>query len=235
MDSDWRTELPVKELRMKPGDILLLAAIALAHLAGAAPPTEDAQSTVPPESPEELEVGNSGAIVLLNRTKDAAHHQSWFFPDPTAQSGVVVFEDDAAGTTIGVVMTQPLESNDLESGWRLERRFWQEATWCRNVTSFGWSQDGRYLFVATSDSYGTGFVYQLDVPARQAALFYPRAPDDHPTGHCWASEIEGVDKDTVRFHVRDYCEEDMIFVQKTLPFLTDVKAARAAQTAAPAP
>lgn len=54
-------------------------------------------------------------------------------------------------------------------------------------------------------------------------------------GLCWASELEGVDQGTVRFHVRDYCDEDRILVQKPLPFLTDVKAAPAPQTAAPAP
>ena len=203
---------------MKLGDIVILAGISMASFAGAAAPTADTTSAAPAESPNEIEVGNSGTIVLLNQTQDGSHHQSWFFPDPTAQSGVVDFEDDAAGTTIGVVMTRPLESNDLESGWRLERRFWQEATWCRNVTSFGWSQDGHYLFVATSGIYGTGFVYQLNVSARQAAIFYPRAPEDAPTGHCWASELEGVEEGTVRFHVRDYCDEDRILVRETLPF-----------------
>lgn len=217
---------------MKIGNILLLAALSMAHIAGAAAPSDDELSPPLPDSPKNLEVGESGSVVLLNQTKDIAQHKTWFFPDPTARSGVVVFDDDAAGTTIGVVMTQPLESNDRESGWQLERRFWQETAWCRNVTSFGWSPDGRYLFVATSDIYGTGFVYQLDVSARQAALFYPRAPEDSPEGRCWASQIERVENNAVHFHVRDYCDGDKIFLQKRLPFLRNSAAKSATQRSA---
>lgn len=78
---------------------------------------EDAGNEVSaPTSRQQIQVGKPGNIVLLNRSKDAGHHETFFFPDPTCRSGVVVFDDDALGITIGIVMTDNRESNDFEKG-----------------------------------------------------------------------------------------------------------------------
>lgn len=146
--------------------------------------------------------------------------ETHFFPDPTHRTGVMVFCDDALGTTIGVVMTALWESNDFEHGWLQERRFWQEKDWSLDVTSFGWSRDGRHLFVGTNDIYGTGNLYQLDLFTRRSTVLFPREHDESLDGHCWSSEIEHIGDETVRFHVRDYCDNDTLFVQRTVPFLT---------------
>ena len=147
--------------------------------------------------------------------------ETLFFPDPTRRCGVMVFCDDALGTTIGVVMTALWESDDFEQGWRQDRRFWQEKEWSLNVTSFGWSRDGRYLFVATCDIYRTGKVYQLDMQRRRWAVLFPREPEAAPDGHCWSSELVRIEEESVTFHVRDYCDEDKIFVRRTVPLLGD--------------
>lgn len=142
-----------------------------------------------------------------------------FFPGPKRKFGVVVFCDDALGTTIGVVSTALSESGDLEKGWRQHRRFWQEKAWCLNVTSFGWSPDGRYLMVGTCDIYGTGYLYQLDLHQRRKAVLFPRTHDESLVEHCWSTEIDAVGSGSVTFHMRDYCDEDKIFLRKTVPFL----------------
>jgi len=170
-----------------------------------------------------MEIGGTTAPLILNQTSDVGSHKTFYFPDPTHRSGVVVFGDDATGTTVGVVKTTNWASDDVERGWRQDRRFWQEKEWSLNVTSFGWSRDGRYLFVATSDIYGTGEVYQLDVDRRRWAVLFPREREEALDGHCWSSEIERIGDNTVTFYVRDYCDEDKIFVRRTVPFLGETE------------
>ncbi len=138
-----------------------------------------------------------------------------FFPDPTRAFGVVVFCDDAAGTSIGVVSTQDRESDDFAAGWQLYRRFWQEEAWGRNVTSFGWSPDGKYLFVGTNDIYGTGEMYQLDLYGQKATSLIPEERDPSLGQHCWSAELDAVDNESVTFHIRDYCDEDKVFWHHT--------------------
>ena len=169
----------------------------------------------------DVQPGTPINAALLNRSKDEGQHETYFIPDPTKRSGVMVFRDDALGTTIGVVATDLPKSNDLEAGWLQERRFWQEKAWCINVTSLGWSEDGRYLFVATSDIYGSGNIYQLDLEKRRAAVIFPVKRDATLEGHCWSTHIDAIGRDSITVHVRDYCEEDKIFARETLPFLTE--------------
>jgi len=160
---------------------------------------------------------------LLNRSDDANRHETYFLSDPTKRSGVMIFCDDALGTTIGVVATDLPRSNDLEAGWQQERRFWQDEAWCINVTSLGWSEDGRFLFVATSDIYGNGNVYQLDLEKRRAAVIFPQKSDPTTEGHCWSTHIDAIGTDSITVHARDYCDEDNVFARETLPFLTEAQ------------
>lgn len=93
---------------------------------------------------------------------------------PHKQFAVFVFCDDAYGTTIGIVNYSPglltretsydeATIKEMIKTWSLESRFWQEASWARDVTSFEWSKDGLSLFVTTSPIYGTGKKFTLDL------------------------------------------------------------------------
>jgi hypothetical protein len=216
--------------------IFVMISILVASVAVAQAPPSAAQTEVPPPTAriDDVDVKESGcrAVVdfvpgkpidapLLNRSTDTGRHETYFISDPTKRSGVMVFCDDTLGTTIGVVATDLPKSNDLEAGWRQERRFWQEKAWCINVTSLGWSEDGRFLFVATSDTYGSGNVYQLNIEKRLAAVIFPVKRDATLEGHCWSTHIDAIGKDSITVHARDYCEEDKIFAPETLPFLTE--------------
>lgn len=199
--------------------ILVISMILLAALG--ADPASDAVGKASEEAAKEnpvlkLQVGKPVDVQLLNRA-------TWFFPDPTRRSGVIVFCDDGQGTTVGVVATDlRWEANDAEDGWRQERRFWQEKDWSLNVTNFGWSEDGLYLFIATCDIYGSGNVYQLDMVKRKSSVLFSPEMDDSLKGHCWSSRIDAIDKDSITIHVEDYCDKDKVFVRRTLTFPSPV-------------
>lgn len=95
---------------------------------------------------------------------------------PNGPFAVFVFCEDAVGTYIAVSCydvevceqsTYPDGSVRFE-GWKLYDRFWQEKDWATDVTSFAWSPDGKYLYVATSYIYGTPALYKLDLEARRS-------------------------------------------------------------------
>ena len=84
---------------------------------------------------------------------------------------VFVFCDDAIGVNIGVILTEPgagpgklkLEGTKTWNKWSATERFWQDATWASDVTSFAWSPSYRYLYVTTSAIYGEGGIFKLDL------------------------------------------------------------------------
>lgn len=160
-----------------------------------------------------------GKADTKNIGKYGAPGSAHYFPDPTRSSGVLVFFDDGAGTSIGVVATESNWQQFGNKGWEPHNRFWQESDWCRDVTGFAWSEDGRYLFVATCDIYGTGKMYQLDLHRRKVATIFPVAAESALDGHCRSCSIDAIGKDGITVYVRDYCDNDTIFVRRTLPFL----------------
>ncbi len=105
--------------------------------------------------------------VYSNKCKHGIHQQ------PKGPFAAAVFCDDAAGTHIGIICYAAGVCQKSEypegtrfDGWALDNRFWQISTWGLDVTNFVWSQDNKYLFVATNSIYGSGGLYQLDLERR---------------------------------------------------------------------
>lgn len=89
---------------------------------------------------------------------------------PGGHFGVIVFCDDGAGTTVGVVaLTRGPEGQraETDAAWPLDNRFWQEAQWARDVSFFQWSPDGTQLRLRTNYIYGTNKLYTLDLVHRK--------------------------------------------------------------------
>ncbi len=63
----------------------------------------------------------------------------------------MLFNDDAAGTHLGVVLYQA-GFGDI---WRNHKRFWQEKAWAVDVSSFAWDKSSDFLYISTSGIYGT--------------------------------------------------------------------------------
>ena len=86
------------------------------------------------------------------------------YSQPKGKFKVAVFNDDAVGTHIGVIFHEPHQKD-----W-----YWQEPEWSQDVTAFWWGLGGNYLYVSTSEIYGTGAVYELDLVKKKARSLLPK-------------------------------------------------------------
>lgn len=89
---------------------------------------------------------------------------------------MLLFPEDALGNHIGIVYYQNM-ANPKHGAWSLDDRFWQGEKWASDVTSFAWADSGVTLYVGTSEVYGTGCVYRLDLPQRRSECIYPSAAE----------------------------------------------------------
>lgn len=101
------------------------------------------------------------------------------FQHPNGPFAVLCFDEDAVGRYIGVIFYDTAGNRDV-GAWNLSDRFWQDATWGTDVINFAWGTDGRHLFVATSEIYGSGAVYQLDLMQRRVKVLFPSALHPEP-------------------------------------------------------
>lgn len=93
---------------------------------------------------------------------------------------VMLFCRDAAGSYIGIICNTGIcQKTELPAGtkrfeaWNLADGMWQERIWASDVTSFAWSPDQKYVFVATDEIYGSGGLYQLDLERRKTLQLLP--------------------------------------------------------------
>jgi hypothetical protein len=93
-----------------------------------------------------------------HKCKGGAHTQ------PEGPFGVYVFCDDAVGTNIAVLYQELGEPR--YGKWTLTRRFWQDGPWAADVSAFGWVPGRNLLVVATSEIYGSGAVYLLNLESQ---------------------------------------------------------------------
>ncbi len=97
---------------------------------------------------------------------------------PNGPVAVMLFCEDAVGDYIGLVyyghMEAPTpldfvrklseaEKKSFYSIWSLGNRMWQEPIWASDLTSYAWGPDGTKLYIATSEIYGAGGLYELDL------------------------------------------------------------------------
>ena len=137
------------------------------------------------------ETGKSFENVYPKLCKDGLHKQ------PKGQFGVYVFCDDAVGTNIAVVHLYPGDS-EFER-WPIARRFWQGEPWSLDVSSIGWVPNKNLLVVATSEIYGEGSVFLLDLENQQSSVLL--TPKD-----CGAS-ITAISESSVTVGLNDCVNE----------------------------
>lgn len=117
---------------------------------------------------------------------------------------VFLFCDDALGSNIGVVNTSggagpgkiQLPQPKTWDKWEVNDRFWQQADWATDVTSFAWSPDLKFLYVGTSEVYGTGALYKLDLVKRTYKKLLPDTRTLLDQNHSYTTEIKSLDKKT---------------------------------------
>jgi hypothetical protein len=141
--------------------------------------------------------------------KGGAHAQ------PDGPFGVYVFCDDAVGTNIAVFYQELGEPR--YGKWTLTRRFWQDGPWAADVSALGWVPSRNLLVVATSEIYGSGAVYLLNL---ESQTFAPLGS----TNDC-GSAILAVTDSSVTLGLNN-CEDSKPFKKITLRFPQTDPAAR---------
>jgi hypothetical protein len=76
---------------------------------------------------------------------------------------IYIFCDDAMGTNIGIIHTEPGSRY-----WPLHDRFWQEEKWALDINSFAWSPSLNFAYVTTNFIYGDGRAFKLNLRYRIA-------------------------------------------------------------------
>jgi hypothetical protein len=142
---------------------------------------------------------------------------------------VFLFCDDALGSNIGVILTQPgagpgkikLTADQSWDQWNTNDRFWQDKLWATDVVNFLWSPSLRYLYVATSGIYGNGGFFKLDL---QACVFECVLPDTSAnyfsglkTGYLTSIEKVDTKNERITIGIYSYDETRTLIATEDIP------------------
>ncbi|MCC2647164.1 MAG: hypothetical protein K0R02_1229 [Rickettsiaceae bacterium] len=90
-----------------------------------------------------------------------------YYKGPNDDFSIFVF-CEATGNKIGVINVHNVAGTETEQVmWPYPFRFWQDREWSVDVTKVRWSDDGYYLYVTTSGTYGTDKTYKLNLRDRK--------------------------------------------------------------------
>ena len=109
---------------------------------------------------------------------------------PNGPMAALIFCEGALGTYLGLVYYEPMgapvpikfhsqllkeeEKQNYYKVWSLENRLWQNPLWSSDVTSYAWGLNGKRIFIATSNIYGSGAIYELDLIRRNYKQIEPK-------------------------------------------------------------
>lgn len=123
---------------------------------------------------------------------------------------VYVFDADAIGEYIGVILTgvEGLVVEGLpDCKWGGPSLFWQDPLWASDVTGIAWSPSGWYLYVSTSEIYGDGGLFELDLAHQKATLVTP-LPEVRAAaraeGRYLSTDIVGIEGNTLIVEIESY-------------------------------
>lgn len=123
---------------------------------------------------------------IWSREKDGCTHG--LKKQPNGPMAIMLFCEDAVGDYIGLIYYDHMEvpspadfvrklseteKNTFYSLWSLGNRMWQESIWASDVTSYAWDPDNTKLYIATSEIYGSGALYELDLVRKKHKQIAP--------------------------------------------------------------
>ncbi len=142
---------------------------------------------------------------------------------------VFVFCDDALGSNIGIILTErgagpgnmKLTEKKVWSKWDTDNRFWQDRIWAADVINLAWSPSQRYLYVATSDTYGDGGFFKIDLLDHtfQRLMVGSDVPYKPQLAHGYYTRIVGIDLKTGEITVAvSHSKNGVLVATEVLPF-----------------
>jgi hypothetical protein len=115
--------------------------------------------------------------ISLKHRKDLNQKHGTIIKQPNGPFAVMLFNEFALGSHIGIIYYQQM-ANPAVGKWWISERFWQDKPWRDCVTSFAWSHDGRHLYVGTSEVYGDGGSFKINLFNKSYTRLYPKEEQD---------------------------------------------------------
>jgi len=125
------------------------------------------------------------AITILTKSVYATQLKKWEKKSGYCPAGihkpknspfaVILFCESALGTYLSLMYMEPITSPITPNGkWGLNDRYWHDAIWGSDVTEFRWSKDGEKLYISTSNIYGSGGYFVLNLKNRAFTQTLPK-------------------------------------------------------------
>jgi hypothetical protein len=95
---------------------------------------------------------------------------------PNGPFAIYYCSESDQGNYIGVIYYNRMGSPIFPLNkpvWRNADRFWQDEEWAADVNNIAWGPDGKYLYVATSNIYGSGGVFELNLLEKKSKRVFP--------------------------------------------------------------
>ncbi len=127
-----------------------------------------------------LFVINYSIYAVSNKSQylwNIGHNRGELIKQPNGPFEVMIFDHDAQGCYMGIVYYKIRDNGTVDAIWKFSKCFWQEESWCADINSFAWSIDGKYLYVGTSEIYGDGSLFELDLYNKKARSIFPQEKD----------------------------------------------------------
>jgi hypothetical protein len=116
-------------------------------------------------------------LVSSQQLIDLKERQGVLFKQPNGPFAAMLFNEFAQGIHIGIIYHQQM-GVPVDGNWWISYRFWQEKPWNADITSFAWDESGKYLYIGTSEVYGDGGLFKLDLYKKTFVKLYPKPKVD---------------------------------------------------------
>jgi hypothetical protein len=137
---------------------------------------------------------------------------------PRGPFAVLLFCDDAAGSHLAVACYAPGCGEAHGQAWSLSNRVWQGAPWGDDVTAFAWDPGGACLYVSTSQTYGTGQLFALNLRSRRDSIVPVRLDGVRAPSTAFTTTLRALDPGTLTYDVEylDAARGQTVLETKTL-------------------
>ena len=112
-------------------------------------------------------------LVSQEQIKDLKKKQGTIFKQPNGPFAVMLFNEFALGANIGIIYYKQM-GQPTRGEWWISNRFWQSKPWSECITSFAWSTNGKHLYIGTSEVYGDGGSFKIDLLNKSHTRLYPK-------------------------------------------------------------
>ena len=120
---------------------------------------------------------NASDLISQEQIKNLNEKHGVIYKQPNGPFAIMLFNEFALSANIGIIYYQQM-GQPAKGEWWISNRFWQSKPWSECITSFAWSPDGKQLYVGTSEVYGDGGSFEIDLLNKSHTRLYPKKEQD---------------------------------------------------------